>query len=74
MVNLSKLTKAELQGTGFKNTNTARNDLKTFWKQKPRNSNLKRDELIEKPSFKYNKLKTFGIDLNEANKKQLKLI
>ncbi len=36
MVNLSKLTKAELQSTGFKNTSTARNDLKDVLKQKPK--------------------------------------
>ena len=37
MVNLSKLTKAELQATGFKNTSTARNFLKDILKQKPKN-------------------------------------
>ena len=31
MVNLSKLTKAELQSTGFKNTSTARNFLKDIF-------------------------------------------
>ena len=34
MVNLSKLTKAELQSTGFKNTSTARNFLKDILKTK----------------------------------------
>ncbi len=34
MVNLSKLTKAELQSTGFKNTSTARIFLKDVLKTK----------------------------------------
>jgi len=34
MVNLSKLTKAELQSTGFKNTSTARIFLKDILKTK----------------------------------------
>jgi hypothetical protein len=37
MVNLSKLTKAELQSTGFKNTSTARIFLKDILKQKHKN-------------------------------------
>ena len=34
MVNLSKLTKAELHATGFKNTSTARKFIKDILKQK----------------------------------------
>ncbi len=37
IVNLYKLTKAELQSTGFKNTSTARNVLKDILKKKPKN-------------------------------------
>ncbi len=37
MVNLSKLTKAELQSTGFINTRTARNVLKDILKTKHKN-------------------------------------
>ena len=39
MVNLSKLTKAELQSTGFKNTSTARNFLKDILKTKAQKFN-----------------------------------
>ena len=66
MVNLSKLTKAELQSTGFKNTSTARNFLKDILKTKAQK--YKKDELIKKLSSEFNKFKNFGIDLNEANK------
>ena len=66
MVNLSKLTKAELQSTGFKNTSTARNFLKDILKTKAQK--YKKDELIDKLSSEFNKFKDFGIDLNEANK------
>ena len=66
MVNLSKLTKAELQATGFKNTSTARNFLKDILKTKAQK--YKKDELINKLSSEFNKFKNFGIDLNEANK------
>ena len=66
MVNLSKLTKAELQATGFKNTSTARNFLKDILKTKAQK--YKKDELIDKLSSEFNKFKNFGIDLNEANK------
>jgi hypothetical protein len=66
MVSLSKLTKAELQSTGFKNTSTARNFLKDILKTKAKK--YKKDELINKLSSEFNKFKNFGIDLNEANK------
>jgi len=46
MVNLSKLTKAELQSTGFKNTSTARIFLKDILKTKAQK--YKKDELINK--------------------------
>ena len=39
MVNLSKLTKAELQSTGFKNTSTARIFLKDILKTKAQKLN-----------------------------------
>ena len=46
MVNLSKLTKAELQSTGFKNTSTARNFLKDILKTKAQKFN--KEGLINK--------------------------
>ena len=73
MVNLSKLTKAELQATGFKNTSTARNFLKDILKTKAQKFN--KEGLIDKLTSEFNKFKSefnkfkdFGIDLNEANK------
>ena len=66
MVNLSKLTKAELQSTGFKNTSTARNFLKDILKTKAQKFN--KEGLINKLTSEFNKFKKFGIDLNEANK------
>ena len=46
MVNLSKLTKAELHATGFKNTSTARNFIKDILKTKARK--FKKEALIDK--------------------------
>ena len=66
MVNLSKLTKAELQSTGFKNTSIARNFLKDILKTKAQKFN--KEGLINKLTSEFNKFKNFGIDLNEANK------
>ena len=66
MVNLSKLTKAELQATGFKNTSTARKFIKDILKTKAQK--YKKDELIKKLTSEFNKFKDFGVDLNEANK------
>ena len=63
MVNLSKLTKAELQSTGFKNTSTARNFLKDILKTKAQK--YKKDELIKKLSSEI---------LNSINLKTLVLI
>ena len=60
MVNLSKLTKAELQSTGFKNTSTARNFLKDILKTKAQK--YKKDELIK------------NFHLNSINLKTLVLI
>ena len=66
MVNLSKLTKAELHATGFKNTSTARKFIKDILKTKAQN--FKKEALIDKLTSEFNKFKIFGIDLNEANK------
>ena len=66
MVNLKKLTKAELQATGFKNVSIARIFLKDILKTK--SQKFKKDESINKLTSEFNKFKKFGIDLNEANK------
>ena len=65
-MNLSKLTKAELHATGFKNTSTARNFIKDILKTKAQK--FKKEALIDKLTSEFNKFKNFGIDLNEANK------
>ena len=66
MLNLSKLTKAELYATGFKNTSKARNFIKDILKTKAQK--FKKEALIDKLTSEFNKFKNFGIDLNEANK------
>ena len=66
MVNLSKLSKDELRATGFKNVSTARNFLKDILKTK--SQKFKKDELINKLTYEFNKFQNFGIDLNDANK------
>ncbi len=66
MVDLKKLTKEELQATGFKNASIARIFLKDILNNKAQK--FKKDELINKLTSEYNKFKDFGIDLNEANK------
>ena len=67
MVNLQKLTKAELQATGFKNVSIARIFFKDISKTKSQNFK-KKDELINKLTSEFNKFKNFGIDLNDAHK------
>ena len=66
MVNLKKLTKAELQATGFKNVSIARNFLKDILKTK--SQKFKKEALIYKLTSEFNKFKFFGIDLNDAHK------
>ena len=66
MVNLKKLTKTELQATGFKNVSIARNFLKDILKTK--SQKFKKDELINKLTSEFNQFKNFGIDLNDAHK------
>ena len=66
MVNLSKLTKAELQSTGFKNTSTARNFLKDILKTKAQK--YKKDELINKLSSEFNKFNGLSTKLMKKSK------
>ena len=66
MVNLTKLTKAELQSTGFKNVSIARNFLKDILKTKAQKFN--KTDLIKKLSSEFNKFTNFGINLNDAHK------
>ncbi len=67
MVNLSKLSTAELRATGFKNVLVARNYIKDILKAKAQK--FKKEERIIKSTSEFNKFKNFCIDLNEANKK-----
>ena len=55
MVNLKKLTKAELQATGFKNVSVARIFLKDILKNNTQK--FKKDELINKLTSEFNKFK-----------------
>ena len=57
MVNLSKLMKAELHATEFKNTSTARNFLKDILKTKAQK--LKKEALIDKLTSEFNKFNKF---------------
>ena len=66
MFNLQKLTKAELQTTGFKNVSIARKILKDILKTK--SQKFKKDELINKLTSEFNKFNNVGIDLNDAHK------
>ena len=66
MVNLKKLTKAELQATGFKNVSIARIFFKDILKTK--SQKFKKDELINKLTSEFNKFKKIVIDLNDAHK------
>ena len=66
MVNLSKLTKAELQSTGFKKYQHRQKLFKRYIKTKAQKFN--KEGLINKLTSEFNKFKNFGIDLNEANK------
>ena len=66
MVNLKKLTKAELQATDFKNVSIARNFIKDILKSKAQR--FKKESLINKLTSEFNKFKNFGIDLNDAHK------
>ena len=64
MVQISKLTKNEIKQTGFNNRSIAAKFMKTVLNKKAKDFK-KKEELINTLKKEYNKMKNFGIDLNE---------
>ncbi len=64
MVQISKLTKNEIKQTGFNNRSIAAKFMKTVLNKKARDFK-KKEDLIHTLKKEYNKMKNFGIDLNE---------
>ena len=64
MVQISKLTKNEIKQTGFNNRSIASKYMKTVLNKKARDFK-KKEDLINTLKKEYNKMKNFGIDLNE---------
>jgi hypothetical protein len=67
MVQISKLTKAELSITGFKNRSIASRFMKQILNKKARDFKDK-VELINTLTTKYFEMKNYGIDLNDIAK------
>ena len=65
MVQISKLTKNEIKQTGFNNRSIAAKFMKTVLNKKAKDFK-KKEELINTLKKEYNKMKNFGIDLNET--------
>ena len=72
MVQISKLTKNEIKQTGFNNRTIAAKFMKTVLNKKARDFK-KKDYLINTLKKEYNKMKNFGIDLNENAQAERKL-
>ena len=72
MVQISKLTKNEIKQTGFNNRSIAAKFMKTVLNKKARDFK-KKDDLINTLKKEYNKMKNFGIDLNENAQAERKL-
>jgi esterase/lipase len=72
MVQVTKLSKEELKETGFQNKAIASRFLKTVLNKTPKDFK-KKDELINTLKKEYNKMKNFGIDLNETSKIERKV-
>ncbi len=67
MVQVTKLSKDEINETGFKNRSIAATFMKTVLKKSPKDFK-KKEDLISTLKKEYNKMKNFGIDLNETSK------
>ena len=72
MVQISKLTKNEIKQTGFNNRSIAAKFMKTVLNKKAKDFK-KKEELINTLKKEYNKMKNFGIDLNENAQAEKKL-
>ena len=71
MVQISKLTKNEIKQTGFNNRSIAAKFMKTVLNNKARDFK-KKEDLINTLKKEYNKMKNFGIDLNETSQAERK--
>ena len=72
MVQISKLTKTEIKETGFNNRSIAAKFMKTVLNKKARDFK-KKEELINTLKKEYNKMKNFGVDLNENSQMDRKI-
>ena len=72
MVQISKLTKTEIKEPGFNNRSIAAKFMKTVLNKKARDFK-KKEELINTLKKEYNKMKNFGVDLNENSQMDRKL-
>ena len=72
MVQISKLTKNEIKQTDFNNRSIAAKFMKTVLNKKARDFK-KKDDLINTLKKEYNKMKNFGIDLNENAQAEKKI-
>jgi len=64
MVQISRLTKNDINQTGFKNRSITDNFMKEVLNKKTRDFK-KKEDLINTLKKEYTKMKNFGIDLNE---------
>ncbi len=71
MVQISKLTKNEIKQTGFNNRSISARFMKTVLNMKVRDFK-KKEDLINTLKKEYNKMKNFGIDLNENTQSERK--
>ena len=72
MVQITKLTKNKIKETGFNNRSIAAKFMKTVLNKKARDFK-KKEELINTLKKEYNKMKNFGIDLNENAQAERKI-
>jgi hypothetical protein len=72
MVQISKLTKNEINQTGFKNRSISGKFMKEVLNKKPRDFK-KKEDLIKTLKKEYTKMKNFGIDLNENSRMDSKI-
>ncbi len=72
MVQISKLTKNEINQTGFKNRSIGGNFMKEVLNKKVRDFK-KKEDLIDTLKKEYTKMMNFGIDLNENSRMDRKI-
>ncbi len=72
MVQISKLTKNEIKETGFNNRTIATKFMKEVLNKRGKDFK-KKEDLIKTLKQEYNKMKNFGVDLNETSKTDRKI-